>query len=743
MKKSVFNLGKGKEPLKVIRGGVFAIMLCALVCAAGSCKVGLGDSVDTEAPSVKIVYPDPNTNAIIRDTFILYGECDDDKQITAVKVTLVNTDTGETVLRDEPATVDSLSKHWRIDLNKYSPENRYAGWQLADGKYTATARAYDGSHDSSSDEKSSASSSFEIDNTPPVFVIKNPGVVKSGSNSPSAYGSIFTIEGTIAELHSVSSMDVTIYDESGSIVSKENYNGEEISSFREENIETAGGTSVIIAQAGSARYDGIYGDSSGTQKYTCSIKLTDNAKKYVAPPESADQRTAEEAAADEKGNSTSSLYLYDDVYETLLSQKKDTSKKLQPTDLMNILNGTKSDDEAKQILAGAKKNTSSAEESGRLYFSLNPKANPRYQVNGFEYKFGAKAMNQQASSGNAVSVTVMQGLDQTQIDLEGNGKSNATVKVWMKEYTASPESKEALAAELTETLAKKVRDLEDDRDGYSDSTFTEYSKATDNLPATEIEGWKLIYDYGKNNSGGASVSTKTFSVTLPEGSIVLNKYYMLAVTGRDIDGVEFAQNTIYGFLGNEAGVPPTLRILSPGSSSLQAATGFSFSGSAVLTGGSLYTSYLRAALSVTDQDTNADLGTYTEEISRAGADKGWTSTAAFTCAEDGRGTFSPSGLKDYEKIKAEKYSGKSYLYTLELYGKSSSGHDSTVSSNVQIDTVLPVVSISSITPTVDGSEYDSSSNTYVNGTITVKGAVEETNLESVVMQILVDGSAVP
>ncbi|WP_273443809.1 hypothetical protein, partial [Treponema berlinense] len=701
-------------------------MLCALVCAAGSCKVGLGDSVDTEAPSVKIVYPDPNTNAIIRDTFILYGECDDDKQITAVKVTLVNTDTGETVLRDEPATVDSLSKHWRIDLNKYSPENRYAGWQLADGKYTATARAYDGSHDSSSDEKSSASSSFEIDNTPPVFVIKNPGVVKSGTSSPSAYGSIFTIEGTIAELHSVSSMDVTIYDESGSIVSKENYKGEEISSFREENIETAGGTSVIIAQAGSARYDGIYGDSSGTQKYTCSIKLTDNAKKYVAPPESADQRTAEEAAADEKGNSTSSLYLYDDVYETLLSQKKDTSKKLQPTDLMNILNGTKSDDEARKILAGAEKDTSSAEESGRLYFSLNPNANPTYQVNGFEYKFGANATNQQASSGNAVSVTVTQGLDQTQIDLDGNEKSNATVKVWMKEYTASPESKEALAAELAETLAKKVRDLEDDRDGYSDSTFTEYSKATDNLPATEIEGWKLIYDYGKNNSGGASVSTKTFSVTLPEGSIVLNKYYMLAVTGRDIDGVEFAQNTIYGFLGNEAGVPPTLRILSPGSSSLQAATGFSFSGSAVLTGGSLYTSYLRAALSVTDQDTNADLGTYTEEISRAGADKGWTSTAAFTCAEDGSWTFSPSGLKDYEKIKAEKYSGKSYLYTLELYGKSSSGHDSTVSSNVQIDTVLPVVSISSITPTVDGSEYDSSSNTYVNGTITVKGAVEET-----------------
>ncbi len=423
-------------------------------------------------------------------------------------------------------------------------------------------------------------------------------------------------------------MDVTIYDESGNIVSKENYNGEEINSFREENIETAGGTSVIIAQAGSPRYDGIYGnvnETRGTQRYTCSIKLTDNAKKYTAPPVDTDSRTAEEAVADEKGNSTSVLYLYDDVYDSLLSQKKETSKKLQATDLMNILNGTKNNDEAKKILDGAEKDTSSGEESGRLYFSLNPNANPTYNVNGFEYKFEANAIKQQASSGNAVSVTVNQGLDNTQIDLDGNEKSNATAKVWMKEYTASPESKEELVAELTGTLAKKVKDLEDDRDGYSEATFTEYSKATEEHSVTEIEGWKLIYDYGKNNSGGASVSTKTFSVTLPEGAIVLNKYYILAVTGRDIDGVEFSQSTIYGFLGNEAGVPPTLKILSPENSSLQATTGFSFSGSAVLTGGSLYASYLRATLTVTDQDKNEDLGTYIEEISRSGADKGWSS----------------------------------------------------------------------------------------------------------------------
>ena len=741
MKKSVFNLGKGKEPLKVIRGGVFAIMLCALICAAGSCKVGLGDSVDTEAPSVKIVYPDPNTNAIIRDTFILYGDCDDDKQITAVKITLVNIDTGTTVLSDVPATVDSDQKHWRIKLNSHSEENKYNGWQFADGKYTVTVRAYDGSHDSSSDEKSSTSSSFEIDNTAPVFVIKNPGVLKTETSSPSAYGSIFTVEGTISELHSVSSMEVTVYDEAGNCVSEEFYDGETLQAFVEEDIEIAGGTSVIIAQSGSTdgRYNKIYGEGSGTQKFTCSIKLTDNAKKYVNPPELSDSRSAEEAALDEKGNSTCSIYLYDDVYNALLSQKNPDSKKLSAGDLKNLINCTLDNKEARNFLLEKEKNTDSAgDASKRLYFSLNPEANPTYNVNGFEYSFVEDDYLQQASAGNAVSVTVSQGLDQTMIDLDGdpdgNEKSNSTVKVWMKEFLDRPLDEAAVKEEITETLAPKVKAQEDE----GNEGFVEYVKGTKEVPVTEIEGWKLIFDYGQNNSGESSVSTKTFSVTLPAGSIALNKYYLLVVTGRDIDNVEFSQSKIYGFEGNEAGIPPTLTIddiygdKAKTVKNLVPSSNFDFTGKATLKGSSLYTSEFSVTLTVEDQDSDKVIGTVTETLTRSALDKPWSETAALKFTDKENWIFTPDKLGN-DKFKVVKGDGKSYLYTLEVWGKASSGHESSSTLTLQIDSKKPAVEITSITPTVD--EYDEEKGPFVNGTIWVKGNVEETNLENVAVEV--------
>ncbi|WP_178843938.1 hypothetical protein [uncultured Treponema sp.] len=730
-----------KVALKLFFVEIFALGL--LTFFAGCKDVGLGESVDTKAPTVKITYP-PSL-AIIRDSFVLYGDCWDDKNVKTVKVSVSKKDEAsdssslETILTDIPAQIDQKQEHWSVTLNKYdlSAENYYNGWQLADGTYVITVTVSDG-QSSVSDSRT-----FDIDNTAPVFVIKNPGVLKTSSASPSAYGSIFTIEGTISELHAVTSMDVTVFNGENQIVSHENYDGEELDSFREENIEISGGTSVIIAQSGSSsdtRYSQIYGESEGTQQFTCSIKLSDDAKRYVTPPEGSDSRTAEEISSDERGNSTCSLYLYDDVYDSLLSQKNASSIKLTAGDLKNVINGTLKNTSALEILRAAEKNTQSAAEEAdkRLYFSLNPNANPTYQVNGFEFKFGSSA-NQQASAGNAVSVTVSQGLDQTQIDLDGNEKSGATVKVWMKEFDTVPESEEALKSEIVEKLAAKVKALEDE-----DASFTEYSKASEENPATDIaEGWKLIYDYGQHNSGEASVSTRTFSVTLPEASIVLEKFYFLAVTGRDIDNVEFAQNTVFGFEGNEAGVPPTLTIEplywegatgENRTANLLPSSDFTFKGTATLKSGSLYTALLNATITVTDQDTNTKVASVSAEIKRPGLDKGWENTDAFACDGEGNWFLNLSKLPDYGEIAAPKE--KSYLYTLELYGKASSGHYNTVSQNLQVDTKVPVVEISSITPVLD--EYDGKTGPFVNGTITVKGAVEESNLEKVEMQVYVD-----
>ena len=82
---------------------------------------------------------------------------------------------------------------------------------------------------------------------------------------------------------------------------------------------------------------------------------------------------------------------------------------------------------------------------------------------------------------------------------------------------------------------------------------------------------------------------------MPAGSIALNKYYLLVVTGRDIDNVEFSQSKIYGFEGNEAGVPPTLTIddiygdKAKTVKNLVPSSNFDFTGKATLKGSSLYT----------------------------------------------------------------------------------------------------------------------------------------------------------
>ena len=67
------------------------LMISAAVLIFASCDIGLGDAVDTSNPTVEIKYPPKN--AVIRDSFLLSGICDDDISVTSVKVTITNSTT--------------------------------------------------------------------------------------------------------------------------------------------------------------------------------------------------------------------------------------------------------------------------------------------------------------------------------------------------------------------------------------------------------------------------------------------------------------------------------------------------------------------------------------------------------------------------------------------------------------------------------------------------------------------------
>ena len=739
----------------------YFFIFAASIVVFWSCgeESGLGSAIDTKAPVLSIDYPKASGSAI-RDSFVLAGEVSDDKSISRITVVVKSLDDGGKITDSYFADYDVTKKRWWIDLNSYDPSNAdyHNGWQYPDGRYEFSVTAFDNAGNNSG----TYSKTFELDNTPPLFIISNPGVIKKTGLSPSAYGSIFTIDGTISDNHTISFMDVKIFDINGVCVSSESYEGANILFYREEDVATAGGTSVQIAQyandassdkrsALNTRYTQLHESDTGTEYYYAEIKLTDSTKVYKNPWQD-ESRTAEEIEADELGNSTSSLYLYDDVYSSLISSKKGLG--LSAANLKDIISGVYDGDldraEILALLEQKKYDTSDSSEdepmSNKLSFSLHPEANPTYTVNGFEFGFTPDDVLQSASSGNTVSVTISAGLDGTNIAPE-------KVRVWMKTLSSRPADPEPIKSDLI-LLGKEVEALERD----DETEFIDALHETEEAHATNVsvngESWKLIYDYSLNNSKGNSVVTKTFSVTLPEG-IEMSKYYILGITGCDIDDVEFAQKTVYGFEGNTIGVPPIITFDSP--QNLSVWPDFEkpeFKGTAVISSKSLYLTELSAEIRITDESTNKLICEYSDKTTCRIEDE----KNVWTNSELGALTWNTEEEKWYldatkfpeliEKFNLEKTKGLHWLATIKVSGKSSSAHEGEFIQSIHIDTVSPKVVLSSISPSVIGSGYFGAGDQdiYLNGKISITGNVEDLNLsdddDAVSCDILasVDGS---
>ena len=746
---------KNKKSFSLSFVGFLFVSLIFLFASCGE-DSGLGGAVDTKSPTLEITYPP--AGVAIRDSFILYGNVSDDKSISKITGSIKSLDKSEGqagyVEDGFIANVSGDSKTWSVKLNDYDQSNPdyYNGWKYADGKYQVSVTAYDNAGNNSGPR----SLSFEIDNTPPVFIISNPGVVKgNGESSPSAYGSVFTIDGTISDSHDISCMDVKIFNESGDCISSESYDGEAIDFYRQDDVPTAGGTSVQIALYSAdgtsdlnTRYNQLHPNDSDTEYYYAQISLADSTQVYQNPPNS-NARSAEELKEDSSGNVTSDLYLYDDVYTSLMSAKKGINSAnggLSVANLKDIIAGLETGDIAEQALAILKEkviDTSSEGESdkmaNRLSFSLNPAANPSYNVNGFSFGFGSDGIIQTASSGNTVSVTVSAGLDGTNID-------PAMVRVWMKELSAKP-SDEALVksdlASLEKTVDAYIREKTSEGEslGFVDALHADSAAPATTMTTNSSENdWLLVYDYSSNNGKSSSVSTKTFSVTLPDG-ISLGKYYILAVTGYDVEEVVFSQDKVYGFEGNTAGVPPTINFETPNNLSvwnnLESPV---FTGTSAISSAMLYVAELCADITVTNENDNSVLGTYSDKITSklVNDEKSWTFSESKALTYDNS---SEKWKLDISKISAladlfkQKSAGGVYwLVTVKVSGKSSSGHEGEASRSIHIDTVAPVLSISSAEPRI--SDYDSSEYVYLNEGVKIKGNIEEQNLEEVTYDIL-------
>jgi len=710
-----------KKSSSFLFGRLFGLfVLIASLFMSCNIGVGLGEDVDTTAPTADIEYPP--SSAVIRGTFLLAGTCEDDKGLKEILVTVRNPENTDQSYGPYKATIDDSQKSWSILLNQYEPllylNNN--GWEYLDGKYEVIVVAYDKAGRDSGER----SRTFEIDNTAPFFVISNPGVVKSQKKDPSTYGSVFNIEGTIADDHTVSSMAVNILNSEGEVITTE--------PLVEEAISTAGGTSVTFAKYSDTaeaevnkRYSFVYNantaaDAKGTKSYYCSVSLTDNAKLYT---------NIEDAEGVGPGNTTSNVYLYDLVYSTLISSKNG-GLGLSAADLNKIYNRTVTNENALLLLRDSVIDTSASLENS-LCFTLNPQANPTYVVSGLQFDYSGESL-QKMSPNQTMTIALNAGLDNTNVD-------PSTIKVWMLEYNVGELAnvpKQATVLNAIQTLATKVKELEkEDAEAKEKAEEGKFqSKFVVNEKTAKTGDWLLLLENSSYN--GATVSSTTVSVTIPSGKVDLGNFYIIAVTGYDADKVELLQDTVYGFEGNTEGVPPTTAIVSPAANSYFAKSDdVEFKGTAILSKSGIYINDFKATLTRTNEDNPEDTVTITEELSKASKNEAFKGSTGITYNDEtGEWAVTPKNFAEYEKIVVEQNKGVSYTYNLEFEAASSSGHSAIVSRLSHIDTISPVVEFTGVTPTVLGA-----TKTNINGKITISGRVNEVNLDHVDYETYVDG----
>ncbi len=401
----------------------------------GSCTVGLGDAIDVDAPTIDISYPPKN--AVIRESFIAAGSCDDDLSLDYVEVTVTNTSTKD-VYGPYTANLSQDHKSWTVELNKkaegsFDAFNAYSQWEFPDGNYIISAVAYD------KDEKASqeASLPLSIDNTAPVLLVSKPLAV--GSENASVYGRNLNIIGDISEEHdtkklilyykefnenthsfidsAVRSLEITGF---GTMSSD---NPLSIAKFDESTSEAA---SSLLTQ----NYKSIYGQNvdvsqSNKKNYYCGFLLEDSAKVYKNPGDS----------GDEEGNKSTQYYILSDDYnESLFSE---TTYSLNARNLMLLLNGQSSySQQAISAITNKLKETGNSASSTELNagnsskFSIDPKNNPVWAITNFNYSNGTfKGYD----LGSAVPLVLKVGGDGIEID-----KSTIEVKLYHLGFGETP-----------------------------------------------------------------------------------------------------------------------------------------------------------------------------------------------------------------------------------------------------------------------------------------------------------------
>lgn len=413
---------------------VFVSSIAILFCII-ACEVGLGAAVDTAAPTVEILYPPKN--AVIRDSFVVSGTCDDDLELERVEITVTESNSKK-VYGPYLATLSNENKAWSITLNQkthgnYDAYNSYKQWEFPDGSYIITVFSYDKVGNASQE----ATIPVDVDNTAPVLLVSKPLAV--GTENASVFGRTLNIIGDISEVHETTKLTLNYLDIQTGIVTPLEISG--FGTMSSDNPLVIAKLDKSSAEATASvltrNYEKIYGTGSidldnlnsyGKKLFYCGFLLEDNAKCYVAPGDSGSG----------EGNQTTQYYiLSDDFNDNLFSEN---AYSLNARNLMLLLNGQSSYSESQitKITQELKKTGNSASSQNitsaqSSKFSIDPKNNPTWAITNFEMNEGNFGTYEK---GSAVPLVLKAGgdgiaIDKSSIEVKlyhlGNGESPAAI----------------------------------------------------------------------------------------------------------------------------------------------------------------------------------------------------------------------------------------------------------------------------------------------------------------------------
>ena len=639
---------------------ILAVVSVVFAYALLSCDVGLGSAVDTQAPTLNVTYP--ATLSTVRGQFVFGGTCADDQKVTSVTVRALNSELGKSY-GPYAATVADDAKSWTFSFNKKAEgKDFYNGWEMPDGKYTLEAVARDASGKSSG----TGAITIDIDNTEPIFILNSPGT--TDIKNPTVSGSSFKITGTIADDHSIKYMRVNVYENEGG------RKGKLRKSFIEENIETSGGTSVALFKKTDPVYTELYGgdikdaSSIGTKTFFCEIELEDSAYEYNDFKNNASGKT---------GNVSKKVYLYDSVYQKFQSS---TGYGLEAAKIKSIVNETLTEVNGTAAAQIRTEFLNSAAQSS-LAFGLNPNANPKYVVQGFDVD-SVFDINKTGASSQSISVQVNAGLDGTNV-----------LPKTMCVYVFGPFDS------VTENIVSSI---------YNDPA--EYAENKD-APVAVKEA--------NSSYEGSSLATYTFNIKLPK-TISPLKTYIVAASGTDADGNDFDNDgTVFAFRGAQTGAAPALAINTPTNSAMfNSSKDLSVTGTVGYDGG-IDENNLSLAWEVTITDENADENDPNRVVRTYSGTRDKCKVS--TVSENNASWSFSIPADDVPAYDADKKNGKVYTYSVKVTATGSNKLKAVAERSFHVDLKPPVLSGPEVTKTVK----NAAGSDCVNGTIYISGGVDE------------------